>query len=396
MKILNVVGARPNFIKICAIIEAIRSRSELNHRLGREDIEQKLVHTGQHYDERMSAMFFDQLNIPKPDVNLEVGSGSHASQTAEIMKRFESVCMTETPTHVLVVGDVNSTIACALVAAKLHIPVVHVEAGLRSFDRRMPEEINRILTDAISDFLFTTEESANANLKREGIQEEKIHFVGNVMIDTLRKHQQKASESTILERLKLADGNKQSQPYGVLTLHRSESVDDADVFREMLAALSGITDEMPIVFPVHPRTRNRIDLFGFRDLLRWDALNLQRVDEMRGGIFVVDPLGYLDFLRLMSCARVVLTDSGGIQEETTMLGIPCVTLRDSTERPITITHGTNVLAGTKKAGILSKTLQQLGRNGKNALGRDLESAFAYPPFWDGKASERIVNVLVEQ
>jgi UDP-N-acetylglucosamine 2-epimerase (non-hydrolysing) len=382
MKIVNVVGARPNFMKIGPIIHAIRERSEVG-----EGIEQLLVHTGQHYDRQLSALFFEQLGIPAPDVNLEVGSGSHAVQTAEIMTRFEAVCLERKPSHVLVVGDVNSTIACALVAAKLGIRIVHVEAGLRSFDRTMPEEINRILTDAIADELFTTEESANENLRREGIDDSKVHFVGNVMIDSLLRHRRKAEESVILKDLALESGSHAVSSYGVLTLHRAATVDDPDRLREILEAVIEVSRSMPIVFPVHPRTKSRIAAFGFQNDFRWLQISTGPSAENAAGIIAVEPLGYLDFLRLMSCARVVLTDSGGIQEETTILGVPCVTLRDSTERPVTVEQGTNVLAGIRKADIVSHVQGQLER--------PRTARRPAPPLWDGRAAERIVDELIK-
>jgi UDP-N-acetylglucosamine 2-epimerase (non-hydrolysing) len=382
IKVLNVVGARPNFMKIGPIIDAIRVRS-----LGGERIDQFLVHTGQHYDRGLSALFFEQLGIPAPDVNLEVGSGSHAVQTAEIMTRFEAVCLQQRPSHVLVVGDVNSTIACALVAAKLGIRIVHVEAGLRSFDRSMPEEINRILTDAIADELFTTEKSANENLKHEGIPDSKVHFVGNVMIDSLLRHRRKAEESSILKDLGLAGGNRGATPYGVLTLHRAATVDDPDRLREILEAVVEVSKGLPVVFPVHPRTKSRITAFGFQDDFRWVEISSGLPKEDARGIIAVDPLGYLDFLRLMSCARLVLTDSGGIQEETTILGVPCVTLRGSTERPVTVEQGTNVLAGVSKRSILAHTQAQLDR--------PRAASPSIPPLWDGKAADRIVDHLIE-
>ena len=382
IKILNVVGARPNFMKIGPIIDAIRDRSHAG-----EGLEQFLVHTGQHYDRQLSALFFEQLGIPSPDVNLEVGSGSHAVQTAEIMTRFETVCLEQKPSHVLVVGDVNSTIACALVAAKLGIRVVHVEAGLRSFDRTMPEEINRILTDAIADELFTTEQSANENLRREGIPDSKVHFVGNVMIDSLLRHRRKAEESSILKDLGLTGGNHGITPYGVLTLHRAATVDDPDRFREILEAVLEVSKGLPIVFPVHPRTKSRIAAFGFHGDFRWAQLSAGTPTENARGIIAVEPLGYLDFLRLMSSARVVLTDSGGIQEETTILDIPCVTLRESTERPVTVEQGTNVLAGIRKRDILTHVQAQLER--------PRTARRSAPPLWDGKAAERIVDQLIK-
>ncbi len=387
MKIVNVVGARPNFMKIGPIMEALHAASEQERKLGRQGIEQILVHTGQHYDRRMSELFFEQLGLPEPDVNLDVGSGSHAAQTAEIMKRFEEVCLSERPTHVLVVGDVNSTIACALVAVKMGISVVHVEAGLRSFDRRMPEEINRILTDAISDCLFTTEESAGENLRREGVAEEKIHFVGNVMIDTLLAHRQKAQGSRILHQLGLARNGSAPCPYGVLTLHRAESVDDAEALCGILEALAQVARELPIVFPIHPRTRARIEAFGLQRLLGWGDLSSGGAECLEG-IHAIEPLGYLDFLKLMSAARVVLTDSGGIQEETTVLRVPCVTLRDSTERPVTVSRGTNVIAGTGREPIVAAAISQLARG--------MVEAPPAPPYWDGKAAVRIADILISR
>jgi UDP-N-acetylglucosamine 2-epimerase (non-hydrolysing) len=389
MKLCIVAGARPNFIKIAPIINAINvfngSTATPHHS---NTIQYLLVHTGQHYDSKMSEIFFDDLGIPKPDINLEVGSGSHAVQTAEIMRRFGKVCLEKTPTHVLVVGDVNSTIACALVASKLGIKVIHVEAGLRSFDRSMPEEINRVLTDAISDLLFTTEESANENLEKEGIPKEKVHFVGNVMIDTLLLHKKKAEESDILIKLGFRGmGNKSSKdevdPYSVLTLHRPSNVDAEDAFRDIVQGLSEIARSLPIIFPVHPRTLNQIKEFGLESYFKWLSGNGAKFKKEDGIIHCVDPLGYLDFLKLMSNAKLVLTDSGGIQEETTILGVPCVTIRENTERPVTITFGTNVVAGVKKENIIKAAFTQLNK-------RIHSSA---PPLWDGKAAERIVEIL---
>lgn len=377
MKLINIVGARPNFMKIAPIIEAIAA----HNRTGRAPIEHLLVHTGQHYDEKMSKLFFHDLGIPKPDIDLGVGSGSHAEQTAEIMKRFEKVCLKETPTHILVVGDVNSTIACALVASKLDIKVIHVEAGLRSFDRGMPEEINRVLTDAISDCLFITEKSAKDNLLREGVAGEKIFFVGNVMIDTLLKHRERAGESRVLDALGLnavKDGG-----YAVLTLHRPSNVDDRKTFSGLLDALVEISRGLPVIFPVHPRTGKNIEEFGLSR--HFKALPDESVK--KGGIFTTGPLGYLDFLRLMASARMVVTDSGGIQEETTVLGVPCVTLRENTERPVTITDGTNVLAGIGRDNIVRAVRASLKRLD------DGDYRAAVPPLWDGKAAERIVEVL---
>jgi UDP-N-acetylglucosamine 2-epimerase (non-hydrolysing) len=369
-KIINVVGARPNFIKIAPLMEAMRQEP---------CFEPLLVHTGQHYDKEMSHFFFQHLGIPKPDIDLGVGSSSHARQTAEIMRRFEPVLLEHKPRLVVVVGDVNSTIACALVATKLHIKVAHVEAGLRSFDRRMPEEINRLLTDAISDYLFTTEESARQNLEREGIPADKIYFVGNVMIDTLLKHCRQAEDSPILQRLGLADG----RDYAVLTLHRPSNVDFEDTLKRILTALHQVARHIPVIFPVHPRTGKRIQQFGLEGLLSW--LNPgSRSAPCPSGICCLKPLGYLDFLRLMSRAKLVLTDSGGMQEETTVLGIPCLTIRENTERPVTVSCGTNIVVGTSEQKIVEESMKVLAGQGKK--GR-------VPEKWDGLAAKRIVDIL---
>ncbi|MCP4267541.1 MAG: UDP-N-acetylglucosamine 2-epimerase (non-hydrolyzing) [Candidatus Brocadiaceae bacterium] len=360
MKIVCVVGARPNFMKIAPIIDALVQHNQTSD----TPIQYSLVHTGQHYDEKMSKLFFDDLKIPKPDIDLEVGSASHADQTAEIMKKFEKICLREKPTHILVVGDVNSTIACALVASKLNIKIIHVEAGLRSFDRSMPEEVNRVLTDAISDMLFITEKSAEGNLKREGISKDKIFFVGNVMIDTLLKHKEKAQGSNVFDILGI-----EKQNYAVLTLHRPSNVDNPVVFREIFSAINDISQKLPILFPVHPRAKSRID-----------KLNIS----LNENITFCDPLGYLDFLKVMSNARFILTDSGGIQEETTVLGIPCLTIRENTERPVTISHGTNILVGTRSEKIVQEGEKIIrGITGENKI----------PELWDGKSAERIVKIL---
>ena len=375
MKILSVVGARPNFIKIAPISEGLKIKG----------ISHTLVHTGQHYDYRMSKFFFDDLGLPKPDIDLGVGSGTHAQQTAEIIKRFEPVVNRTNPDIVVVVGDVNSTMATALTAVKLDIPVAHVEAGLRSFDRSMPEEINRILTDTISSLHFTTEQSANKNLIREGIPEEGIFFVGNTMIDTLLKHVDKASNSDILERLGVKSGE-----YGIITLHRPSNVDKREKLQNILEALGEIARVLPLIFPCHPRTKGRIIEFGLNYLVN----NLPSPPFSKGGkggfrkaVFVIDPLGYLDFLKLMKEARIVFTDSGGIQEETTVLGIPCLTLRYNTERPITITSGTNVLVGSDKERIINEARKRL--NG-------LSTEYSIPPLWDGHAAKRIVDIILNK
>ncbi len=360
MKIINVAGARPNFMKIAPLMAAFHAA---------DGIEPMLVHTGQHYDEKMSDLFFRQLGIPEPDMNLGVGSASHAVQTAEIMKAFEPICLDPKPDAVLVVGDVNSTIACGMVAVKLGIRLIHVEAGLRSFDRHMPEEINRILTDSISDLLLCTEQSGVDNLHREGVADEKVHMVGNVMIDTLLKNRAKAESSTILNDLGLEKGT-----YAALTLHRPANVDDPAVFARLLDALEDIQGELPIVFPCHPRTRNNIARNGFTD----------RVEAM-SNLRLLDPVGYLDFLKLTSSARLVLTDSGGIQEETTILKVPCLTLRENTERPVTADVGTNQIVGTNPEKILAAFRAVMdGRAGQGDT----------PPLWDGHAAERIAEVIV--
>jgi len=353
MKLLVVAGARPNFMKIAPIMwEAGR----------RPSVVAKLVHTGQHYDEKMSQLFFEQLAIPKPDVDLEVGSGSHAVQTAEVIKRFEPVLLAERPDAVVVVGDVNSTIACALTSVKLGIPVAHVEAGLRSFDWTMPEEINRILTDAISRWLFVSEKSGLENLQREGIEKSRIHFVGNVMIDTL-----------IACRGRIADVScshiTTERRYAVLTLHRPSNVDHPETFKGLLRILEQVQQQIPIVFPVHPRTRKMLDGLSVR---------LPR-------IHLTEPLGYLEFMALVSRARLVMTDSGGIQEETTYLGVPCLTLRSNTERPSTVLEGTNMLVGTDPSKIISAVSHIL---------QEKEASHRIPELWDGQAAVRILDALV--
>ncbi len=366
--VLCVVGARPNFMKIAPIMHAFND--------GSRPLKASLLHTGQHYDEAMKASFFQQLNIPEPDVDLEVGSGSHAEQTAEIMKRFEPQLEASGADVVLVVGDVNSTIACALVAVKKHVPVIHVEAGLRSYDRDMPEEINRVLTDQISDLLFTTERSALDNLRKEGIQADRVHFVGNVMIDTLLANlpnatspQEQLASAGELGQLALQQG------YGLVTLHRPSNVDDADSLASLLESLSEISQTLPLVFPVHPRTRSRIRQFGLEEMLQ------------KARILQLEPLGYLQMLGLMEKAKLVLSDSGGIQEETTALGVPCITLRENTERPITVEQGTNTVVGTDPDLIKSVAREVMENGGKR--GR-------VPEFWDGKAAQRIADIIVNQ
>ena len=355
MNILAVVGARPNFMKIAPLMWEVARRP---------GVEARLVHTGQHYDERMSRLFFEQLAIPRPDVNLEVGSGSHAAQTAEVMKRFEPVVARTRPDAVVVVGDVNSTIACALTSVKLGVPVAHVEAGLRSFDRSMPEEINRILTDAISHWLFVSERSGVENLRREGVANDRIFFVGNVMIDTLLASQARSEASPILEDLHLT-----SRGYGVLTLHRPANVDDPEVFEGLLRAVGTVGRELPIVFPVHPRTRKALS---------------ERPGGPVPGLLPVDPLGYLEFMKLVAHARLVLTDSGGLQEETTVLNVPCLTLRNNTERPATVAQGTNILVGLDPDRIAIAAATALATP---------PGPPRVPELWDGHAAARVLDVL---
>ena len=357
MKVLNVVGARPNFMKIAPIVEAMRATAGV-HGL--------LVHTGQHYDTGMSDVFFSDLGIPKPDVHLGVGSGSHAEQTARVMVAFEKTCLEEKPDLILVVGDVNSTMACTLVGAKLLIRVAHVEAGLRSGDRTMPEEVNRLVTDALADLLFTTSRDADENLAREGVAREKIHFVGNVMIDTLLKHREKAAKLDMLSPF----GVKREE-YALVTLHRPSNVDDPAVFTGILKALRVIAETLPVVFPIHPRSRKRIEEFGLDP----------------GRVKITDPFGYLEFLNLTSNARIVLTDSGGLQEETTILRVPCLTLRHNTERPVTITHGTNILVGPDRDRILEAFRRVMSGDWKPA---------GPPELWDGHSAERIVKVITQK
>ena len=369
MRLLSVVGARPNFMKIAPIVEELKKVP---------DVEHCLVHSGQHYDELLSGNFFADLGLPNPDVNLQVGSGSHAVQTAEIMKRIEPVLLEYKPQMVLVVGDVNSTIAAALTAAKLGIGVAHIEAGLRSFDPTMPEEINRKLTDAISSLLFVTEKSGVENLKHEGVPAERIFLVGNVMIDCLLRHRKLAAKSPILERLGMCRNGSGSGPYGVLTLHRPSNVDDPKTLQAILTAVDILSANFPVFFPIHPRTRRNIQNFGLAQYLS---------DSKSGeyaGIVPLDPLGYLDFLCLNDRARIVLTDSGGVQEETTVLGVPCLTLRENTERPTTVEHGTNQVVGVDPDRILA---------GAHAILEGPQRSPQRPPLWDGKTAPRIIAII---
>jgi UDP-N-acetylglucosamine 2-epimerase (non-hydrolysing) len=376
-KLLCVAGARPNFMKIAPLMRALRENPRWDARL---------VHTGQHYDAAMSKVFFDDLRIPRPDIELEVGSGSHAMQTAEIMKRFEPVVVAEQPQGVIVVGDVNSTIACALVTAKLVLEkpfpssfgerrrplMIHVEAGLRSFDDDMPEEINRKLTDSISDVLFVSDPAGCENLAKEGVPDKRVFFVGNVMIDTLLAAKDQAMRSNVLERIGVGGGE-----YALLTLHRPSNVDDPRTLGPLLETIDLIAKKTRVVFPVHPRTRARIAEHGIvLDPSRWS---------------VVEPQGYLDFLKLTASARLVLTDSGGIQEETTVLGVPCITLRENTERPVTISEGTNVLAGTRREAILAA--YEASEKARSSSGGATAAASRVPRFWDGMSAKRIDDAL---
>ena len=362
MKIICVAGARPNFMKIAPLMSAFRREPR---------IEPLLVHTGQHYDEKMSDLFFRQLEIPEPDVNLGCGGRSHAQQTAAIMTGFEPVVLEHKPDAVLVVGDVNSTIACGLVAVKLGVKLIHVEAGLRSFDRTMPEEINRVLTDAISDLLFCTEQAGVDNLRREGVAEEKIRLVGNVMIDTLLKNREKAELTRVLEEFGL-----DPRSYAVATLHRPANVDDPAALAGLVEVLDAVQSDMPLILPIHPRTRDHLCAGGL----------MARVGAM-ANLRLLDPIGYLEFLKLIANARIVLTDSGGIQEETTILKIPCLTLRENTERPVTCQMGSNRVVGVKPDGIIRAYREAMQNEGR---------ASSVPPLWDGRAAERIVDILSQK
>jgi UDP-N-acetylglucosamine 2-epimerase (non-hydrolysing) len=365
LKVINVVGARPNFMKVAPVVQAMGRRAG--------EFAAAVVHTGQHYDARMSDDFFRDLGLPLPDVHLGVGSGSHARQTAAVMERFEPVVLERRPDWVVVVGDVNSTLACALVCSKLGVPVAHVEAGLRSRDRSMPEEINRVLTDQLSELLLTPSEDADRNLAAEGIAPERIRLVGNVMIDSLLKHLALSEASDVRERFGVGRSD-----YAVVTLHRPSNVDDPAVLRRILRALARLSRLLRVVFPAHPRTRKNITEFG-----------LDGEAEPRGDLQLVEPLGYLDFLRLYSGARLVLTDSGGLQEETTALGIPCLTLRENTERPVTVELGTNRVVGTDEERIVSEAEAAL------RAPRGLEPP-RVPPLWDGRAAGRILDALLDR
>jgi UDP-N-acetylglucosamine 2-epimerase (non-hydrolysing) len=361
-----VAGARPNFMKIAPIVRALQAQDALSF---------KIIHTGQHYDREMNDVFFDELGIPQPDVFMAAGGGSHAQQTAKIMVGFEELCTAERPSAVLVVGDVNSTLACSIVAKKLNIPVAHVEAGLRSGDMAMPEEINRLVTDSISDWFFVTEPSAVHHLRREGKSEEAIHYVGHVMVDNVLYQADKLSRSDTSNfettAFKAAQTEKGAR-YGVVTLHRPSNVDDADNFARIAGALKEIATGLPLIFPVHPRTRANIEKFGI---------------DLGPNVTLAGPQAYMAFLNLWKDAAVVLTDSGGLQEETTALGVPCITIRENTERPVTVEEGSNVLAGTDPGTIIEEAHRVLRGEGKQ--GRR-------PHLWDGKAAERIVAILAEE
>lgn len=392
VKIMSIVGARPNFMKVASIARAVQGHNQVRRRPAIEHI---IVHTGQHYDEQMSKLFFRELQIPEPHYNLEVGSGSHAAQTAQIMERYEPVLLKERPDILFVVGDVNSTVACALVATKINYNgssnrkrplIAHIEAGLRSKDRDMPEEINRILTDALSDLLFVTEQDAVTNLEKEGIPDHKIHFVGNVMIDTLMSHLEKAQQlntlSTIVNetcrdhawsgKRPLSGSGLQKFPYGLVTLHRPSNVDNPAGLTALMRSIEKIAERIPLLFPLHPRTRNNLRQFG-----------IGQSTAPSDNILYTKPLGYLEFLDLLQHATLVLTDSGGIQEEATFLNVPCITLRNSTERPVTVTLGSNYLVGTDPDRIEKTAYAVIDGNRK---------ASSTPPLWDGKAGERIIDI----
>ncbi|MCP3876150.1 MAG: UDP-N-acetylglucosamine 2-epimerase (non-hydrolyzing) [Desulfobacteraceae bacterium] len=361
MKIFLIAGARPNFMKIAPIARAFEQYSQ---------IEYKIVHTGQHYDQNMSDVFFDELGIRNPDYHLGAGGGTHSQQTAKIMVEFETICDKDLPDLVIVVGDVNSTLACSIVAKKMHIKVAHVEAGLRSFDLEMPEEINRMVTDAVSDLFFVTEEQGMVNLKSEGKQKTAIHFVGHVMIDNLF-YQLKKLEQMPAHDFEMSRYKSQNAEYGVVTLHRPSNVDDKQTLERIFETFERITQTLPLIFPIHPRTRKNMEAFNIKPP---KAMTL------------TDPLSYMAFLNLWKDSKLALTDSGGLQEETTALGIPCLTIRENTERPITVTQGTNELMGTSKEKILTAFDQIMAQNWKTGQ---------KPKFWDGNAAERIVDIILK-
>ncbi len=360
MKTLVIAGARPNFMKVAPLLRAFDRVNSSGLR-----VDYKLVHTGQHYDAAMSDVFFKELGIRSPDINLEVGSGSHAVQTAAIMTKFEPVCLTERPDNIIVVGDVNSTMACAIVASKLGIKVVHLEAGLRSFDRSMPEEINRLVTDSISDLLLTPSQDADENLFREGVPAEKVRCVGNIMIDALVENLDRARQSSVLHELKV-----KPQKYVYVTLHRPSNVDDPTRLKQLWSCLQEVSNSLPIVFPIHPRTRKALANVGVSN-------------PSQHGMFALNPIGYLDSLHLTENARFVLTDSGGLQEESTYFRTPCLTLRPNTERPVTITVGSNRLT----------TLEALSEDITKLLAKPSRFG-SIPHHWDGKTADRIANILI--
>lgn len=368
IKLIIIAGARPNFMKIAPLMNGLKNDNE---------IDAYLVHTGQHYDVKMSGLFFEELNIPTPDINLEVGSASQAVQTARIMERFEQVCLKEKPDAILVVGDVTSTLACALVASKLGIKVIHYEAGLRSHDRSMPEEINRLVTDAISDLYFATSSDAYDNLLREGVCKARVHMVGNLMIDTLVANKDMISFETLSFRLLnrkeciSAENHFHKTQYGVMTFHRPNNVDDEKTLEMLIDIWGDVSEQVPLIFPIHPRTYKNIQSFG-----------LQKKIDMYKHLYLVEPLGYLQFMALTQHAMFVLTDSGGIQEETTFLNIPCLTVRPNTERPVTIWEGSNKLVQIKD--IRQEIASILQGNGKHGQ---------VPEFWDGKTANRIINII---
>jgi UDP-N-acetylglucosamine 2-epimerase (non-hydrolysing) len=382
LRLLLVAGARPNFVKLAALVSALEAQRATS--AASPPVKHLLVHTGQHYDDALSRLFFDQLGLPRPEINLEVGSGPHGAQTGLLMERLEPVVADRKPHAVIVVGDVNSTLAAALVAAKLHFSVAHVEAGLRSFDRTMPEEINRVLTDALAEWLFASEPSGVVNLRLEGYPDERIHLVGNVMIDSLQRFLPAAKKSSALEAFELLAGASASEsaaarPFALVTLHRPSNVDDASRLAALAGTLVEIGRRVPVLFPAHPRTVERLRAFGLA------AKVSECWDRERRGVRLAPPLGYLEFLHLMSAAACVLTDSGGIQEETTALGVPCLTLRETTERPITVEEGSNTVVGFDPARILAAADDAL--SGRCRRGR-------LPPLWDGHAGERVISILL--
>jgi len=367
-KIHLIVGARPNFMKMSPLYKEFARFPEL--------FEVKLIHTGQHYDERMSKFFFNDLMMPEPDEYLEVGSGTHGVQTARIMERYEKVLLSDKPDVVIVAGDVNSTIACALDAAKLHIPVAHVEAGLRSFDRSMPEELNRLMTDAISDYLLIPSTDGETNLLNEGADRSKIFFVGNIMIDSLIQYKVRSDNSEILNKLDLKSENGDVEEYVLITMHRPSNVDNKESLKILLETFQKLGDEIKLVFPIHPRAMKNIQLHGLEE----DFLNIDN-------LLLIEPVGYYDFMKLQMEAKFILTDSGGIQEETTYFGIPCLTVRPNTERPVTITEGTNELVELSADVILEKSRKILGGNYKKG---------SIPQYWDGHTADRIVQIFREK